>query len=259
MLEDFTAALLEIDGVACVIKNASGRARSLEGLDDVSGVLAGALSGPIQVPMNGAIYIADLLEGQKTGLFFDQRDNHAFAAHLAKGGDVLDVFSHVGGFGLAALAAGARSAVAVDGSAPALELAQQGAEASGLADAFKTRKGDAFKTMDALLEEGAQFDLVIADPPAFAPHKKALQNGLTAYARVAKLATGLVKPGGYLVLCSCSHAADVAKFQTASQRGIARAERDAQLLRTGYAAPDHPVHPALGESGYLKALFYRVL
>ncbi|GFE63591.1 RSP_2647 family RNA methyltransferase [Litoreibacter roseus] len=250
--------LLAVTGASTIVKNASGRARALEGLDTETKVIRGAHPGVVEVPMNGAIYMADLAEGQKTGLFYDQRDNHAFAQRLADGARVLDVFSHVGGFGLAALAGGATHALAVDGSAPALDLATRGAEASGWADRFATRKGDAFKVMEALQEEGQTFDLVIADPPAFAPSKKALQNGLTAYSRVAMNAAKLVAAGGYLVLCSCSHAADLAKFRQASLRGIARAGRTAQVIHTGAAGPDHPVHPALAESSYLKALFFRL-
>ena len=117
LLDDMVDALVDVTGARVVIKNASGRTRGLEGLDDVSLVLRGDMpSAPIQVPMNGAIYMADVAGGQKTGLFFDQRPNHAFAAGLSKGARVLDVFSHVGGFSLAALAAGADHAVAVDGS-----------------------------------------------------------------------------------------------------------------------------------------------
>jgi len=210
------------------------------------------------VPMNGAVYRADIVGGQKTGLFYDQRPNHAFAAQLASGARVLDVFSHVGGFALACLAAGAESALAVDASAPALELAAQGADASGVAERFATRQGDAFDTLAALHEEEARFDMVICDPPAFAPAKPALEAGLRAYERVARLSAGLVAPGGYLVLCSCSHAADLAKFRAASLRGVGKAGRAAQILHTGEAGPDHPVHPYLAETAYLKALFLRL-
>lgn len=251
-------ALIAVTGVSTIYKSASGRTRELEGLDTESAVVRGALEGPLPVVMNGATYIADIAGGQKTGLFYDQRANHAFAASVAKGARVLDVFSHVGGFGLAALAGGAASALAVDGSQPALDLAEQGAAASGFADRFATRKGDAFKTMEALLNEGQVFDLVVADPPAFAPSKSALNNGLTAYSRVGSMAAKLVAPGGYLVLCSCSHAADLTKFRQASLRGVARAGRVAQLIHTGFAGPDHPMHAALAETGYLKALFLRL-
>ncbi|GAA6199070.1 class I SAM-dependent rRNA methyltransferase [Aquicoccus sp. SU-CL01552] len=259
-LDDLTAALVEVTGVTTVLKNAAGRTRALEGLDDESAVLAGtAPSAPLPVPMSGATYMADLTGGQKTGLFYDQRPNHAFAARLAGPGTrVLDVFSHVGGFALAMLAGGADHALAVDGSAPALELAAQGAAASNLSDRFETRQGDAFDTLAALAEEGAQFDVVICDPPAFAPSKKALDAGLRAYERIARMAAPLVVPGGYLGLCSCSHAADLANFRAACTRGIGKAGRAGQLLRTGFAGPDHPQLPQLAETGYLKALFYRL-
>lgn len=258
-IDALVAALASVTGVRTILKNAGGRTRTLEGLDDASGVLLGtAPSEPVPVPMNGATYMADLTGGQKTGLFFDQRPNHAFAARLAQGARVLDVFSHVGGFSLAALANGAASGLAVDGSAPALDLATAGAKATGVADRFTTRQGDAFDVLTALGQEGAQFDLVICDPPAFAPSKPALEAGLRAYEKVARLAAPLVAEGGYLGLCSCSHAADLSKFRDACQRGIGRAGRRGQLLYTGFAGPDHPQHPQLAESGYLKALFYRL-
>ena len=258
LIEPLASALQAVTGASCIIKNVTGRARTLEGLDEETAVLSGAVAGPLPVPMNGATYMADLLGGQKTGLFYDQRPNHAFAARLASGARVLDVFSHVGGFSLAALAGGAQAALAVDGSAAALELAEHGAAAMKASDRFATRKGDAFATLEALKEEGESFDLVICDPPAFAPNKQALDAGLRAYERAAKMAAPLVKPEGYLVLCSCSHAADLTKFRTACNRGIGRAGRQAQLIHTGFAGPDHPLKPQLAESGYLKALFYRL-
>ena len=258
-LPDLVAALVAVTGVETVIKNGSGRARGLEGLAEEMAVIHGPTpAGPLQVPMNGAIYLADLMGGQKTGLFFDQRENHAFAARLAGGARVLDVFAHVGGFGLAALTAGAVQALAVDASAPALALAEAGAAASGVADRLRTRQGDAFEVLEALGAEGARFDLVICDPPAFAPAKPALEAGLRAYERVARLAAPLVAPGGYLVLCSCSHAADLQAFRNASARGIGRGGRRGQIIHTGFAGPDHPVLPQLAESSYLKALAFRL-
>lgn len=259
LLSELVAAIQRATGVRHVLKNASGRARGLEGLDDVNAVLAGeAPDAPIPVPMNGAIYMADLNQGQKTGLFYDQRPNHAFAAQLAKGAKVLDVFSHVGGFALAALAGGAETALSVDGSEAALTLAEGGARQMGVEDRFATRRGDAFDVLTELSQEGTQFDVVICDPPAFAPSKQALEAGLRAYERVARLAAPLVKDGGYLGLCSCSHAADLSKFRAASVRGIGRAGRMGQIIHTGQAGPDHPLHPKLAESGYLKALFFRL-
>ncbi len=257
-LDALVAALCAVTGVRHVVKNGAGRSRSLEGLDEEVTVLRGTLDAPVPVAMNGATYMADLIGGQKTGIFYDQRPNHAFAARLAHGARVLDVFAHVGGFGLAALAAGATSALAVDGSAPALALAEQGAAAMGAGARFAARQGDAFAVLEALGTEGARFDLVICDPPAFAPAKPALEAGLRAYERVARLAAPLVAPGGYLVLCSCSHAADLSAFRNASARGIGRGGRRGQLIHTGFAGADHPMLPQLAESGYLKALFFRL-
>lgn len=259
LLPELMQALQDVTGATHVLKNAGGRSRALEGLDDENAVLAGrAPDAPVEVPMNSALYLADLIGGQKTGLFFDQRCNHAFAAQVARGARVLDVFSHVGGFSLAALAAGAAEALAVDGSAAALSMATQGAERMGVADRFSTQQGDAFDTLTALAEAGEVFDLVICDPPAFAPSKKALDAGLRAYERVARLAAPLVAEGGVLGLCSCSHAADLARFRSSSVRGIGRAGRRGALIHTGFAGPDHPQHPHLAETAYLKALFFRV-
>lgn len=259
LIAPLCAALVAVTGVRHVLKNASGRTRTLEGLDDQSATLQGEVpNAPLPVPMNGATYMADLTGGQKTGLFYDQRPNHAFAASVARGARVLDVFSHVGGFSLAALAAGAASAVAVDGSAPALALAEAGAEAMGVSDRYTTRQGDAFDVLTALAEEGAEFDLVICDPPAFAPARPALDAGLRAYERLARLAAPLVAENGILGLCSCSHAADLAAFRNASARGIGRGGRRGALLYTGFAGPDHPQLPQLAESGYLKSLFFRL-
>ncbi len=259
LIDVLCAALMAVTGVSNVLKSASGRARGLEGLDDQDITLAGHMpDAPVAVPMNDATYMADLTGGQKTGIFFDQRPNQAFAQSLSDGARVLDVFSHVGGFGLACLAGGAVSALAVDGSQPALDLAEEGARQSGVSDRFTTRKGDAFDVLAALAKEGAKFDVVICDPPAFAPSRQALEAGLRAYERVARLSSLLVADGGYLGLCSCSHAADLTRFRQASVRGIGRAGRRAQLIHTGFAGPDHPMHPMLAESGYLKALFFRL-
>lgn len=251
-------ALEAVIAPAVIVKNAGSRARVAEGLDSETAVLKGQLDGPIPVPMNGATYMADLTGGQKTGLFYDQRPNHAFAAQLAPGRAVLDVFAHVGGFGLAALAAGAMSALAVDGSAPALALAAEGARRTGVADRFATLKADAFDAMRGLSAEGRRFGMVVCDPPAFAPSRNALEAGLRAYEKTARLGAGLVEADGWLVLCSCSHAVDAEAFAQACARGVRAAGRSAALVHSGRAGPDHPVHMALPETAYLKALVWRL-
>lgn len=252
------AALDDLLAPQTIYVNAQGRARVPEGLDDQSGFAKGDLNTPIAVKMNGATYLADIAGGQKTGLFFDQRENQAFAARLAQDARVLDVCSHVGGFGLAALAGGAHSVTCVDASQPALDLAAQGAARMGCQDKLSCRKGDAFDVMSELQQMNEAFDLVVCDPPAFAPQKSSLSAGLRAYERMARRGASLVTEGGYLVLCSCSHAADLEKFRTACAAGIGKSGRSAQILHTGAAGPDHPIHPQLSESGYLKALFYRL-
>ncbi|TYO85027.1 RSP_2647 family RNA methyltransferase [Oceanicella actignis] len=255
-IEALVDALVRVTGVRTVVLNGASRARRAEGLEDGVRVLRGGLDGPVPTPMNGAVYMADLTGGQKTGLFYDQRPNHAFVARLARGGRMLDVFSHVGGFALAALAAGATHALAVDGSARALELAEEGARRSGVADRFETRRADAFEALAALAEEGARFETVVCDPPAFAPSRQAREAGLRAYRRLARMAAPLVAEEGWLTLCSCSHAVDAEAFRAACAQGLRAAGRRARLIWSGRAGPDHPVHPALPETSYLKALVF---
>jgi 23S rRNA (cytosine1962-C5)-methyltransferase len=159
---------------------------------------------------------------------------------------------------LACLANGATNATALDGSEAALDLAKQGADTMGVTDKFTTLRGDAFDKMKELIDAGEKYDLVICDPPAFAPNKAALSAGLRAYERVARLGSQLVSSGGYLGLCSCSHAVDLQAFRTANLAGIGKSARAAQILHTGFAGADHPTHANLGESAYLKAMFFRL-
>ena len=256
LISDLSDAVRAVTGCRTLVVNATSRVRKLEGLDEHLDVTGDPIDGPIEVPMNGAVYLADVTGGQKTGLYFDQRPNHALVAGLSRGAEVLDVFSHVGGFGLAALAAGAARVVAVDSSEPALALASEGAARTSARGIYETVKSDAFAALED--RAGQRFDIVVCDPPAFAPNKGALQAGLRAYEKVARLAAPLVAPGGILVLCSCSHAAGLDTFHKASVDGIRKAGRGGALFHTGRAGPDHPVHVGLPEGGYLKALFFRL-
>ncbi|MEM9762561.1 MAG: class I SAM-dependent methyltransferase [Pseudomonadota bacterium] len=255
-----------VDRLETIVINAQSRVRRLEGLEQRLDVVRGALDGPLAVPMNGATYFADLTGGQKTGLFYDQRPNHRVAARLgaAMAGSGLpasafDVFSHVGGFGLALLAASpALNVVAVDSSQPALDLAAAGAARMGVTVRYETRRADAFDAMAAAADAGERHGMVICDPPAFAPHKAALEAGLRAYEKTARLAARLVAPEGWLVLCSCSGAVSAEALREASAKGIRAAGRAGALVHVGRAGPDHPQHMALPETGYLKALFFRL-
>ncbi|MEM1385831.1 MAG: class I SAM-dependent rRNA methyltransferase [Pseudomonadota bacterium] len=241
-----------------VVINATARVRRLEGLAEHLTLHRGSLDGPVPVPIGGATYLADLQGGQKTGIFYDQRPNHAFLAGLAAGMRVLDVFTHTGGFALACLAAGAVSALAVDSSASALALAERGAEATGVADRFVTLKADAFDALRELSGEGRRFDIVVCDPPAFAPNRQAVEAGLRAYEKTARLAAAVTAPGGLVVLCSCSGAVGMEPFRETCAKGILRAGRQGALIHAGRAGPDHPSHLALPETGYLKALVFRL-
>ncbi len=256
LLEPLVEGLVQATGCATVVVNATSRVRGLEGLGERLEVVRGALDGPVRVPMNGAVYLADLTGGQKTGLYYDQRDNHAFVRRLATGARMLDVFAHVGGFGLAAIAGGAADVLAVDSSAPALALAEESVRRMGLPERYATRQADAFDALAGLA--GERFDIVVCDPPAFAPAKQAVPAGLRGYAKLARQAAPLVAPGGFLVLCSCSHAVGVEAFHGACVDGIRKAGRGGALIHSGRAGPDHPVHIGLPETGYLKALVFRL-
>ena len=246
------AALAEVVGATTVILRGDSGARTLEGLEDETRALIGSSSGPVAVTENGCTFFADLVSGQKTGWFFDQRDNHAFMASLSKGAAVLDLYTHTGGFALPAARAGAKSVLGVDRSEPALALAAKGAAATGVKVAFE--RAEVFPFLDAALTGKAQWDVVIADPPAFVKSKKDLKVGLQGYRKLARLGAAVTAPGGFLFMASCSHNAPLDEFTAAVARGLEDASRSGRIIRTAGAAPDHPVHPLLPESAYLKAV-----
>ncbi len=238
---------------AIVLRNDSA-VRVLEGLERRAELAHGTLDGPVELVEGGARFLADPLGGQKTGWFYDQRDNRAFAARLAGGRTVLDVYSHTGGFAVYAARAGAAQVVAVDSSAPALALAAEAAARNGVDDRIDCRRADAFAELERLGGAGEQFGLVIADPPAFVKARRDLNAGVRGYRKLARLAAALVAPDGFLVLASCSHHVDAALFAEQVAHGLADAGRTGRILYQGGAGPDHPVHPLLPESAYLKAL-----
>lgn len=248
------AALDELLAPRAVVLRADAAGRAAESLPSYQRLAKGALDGPIELQENGVTYLADPLGGQKTGWYYDQRSTRAFVASLTSGARVLDAFSHSGGFALACLAQGAASALALDSSAPALELAQQAAVRNDLDSRLTLQQGDALAVLQTLRDRGESFDLVVADPPPFVPNKKALPQGLKAYRKTAALAARLVSPGGILSLASCSHNVDPASFFKAVAGGLSRAERSGRVLLTGGAGPDHPVHAQLPETAYLKTL-----
>jgi 23S rRNA (cytosine1962-C5)-methyltransferase len=238
---------------AVILLRNDSAARTLEGLESEVRLAKGELAGPIELMENGARFLADVREGQKTGWFFDQRDNRRFVASLAAGARVLDLYCYTGGFAVAAARAGADAVLGLDRSEPALALAAASADLNGVGERCRFRRADAFGELARLNAESARFDLVIADPPAFVKSKKDLGPGLRGYRKLARLAASLVAPGGVLFLASCSHNVEPPDFAEAVRRGLEDAGRTGRILRSAGAAPDHPVHPWLPESAYLKA------
>ncbi len=247
------AALDRLLSPATVILRADAPSRALEGLDCYVETAKGK-GHRIAVEENGVRYIADLTEGQKTGWYYDQRDNRAFIAQFAKGKSVLDAYSYTGGFGIPAARAGARETVCLDSSAPALALAEESARANDVK--INAVKADVFEELGRLTASNEKFDIVLADPPPFVKSKKDLEPGAKAYRKLARLAASVTAPDGILMLASCSHNIPPDRFAAECAAGIQRTGRRASLIRQAGAGPDHPVHPLLPESAYLKALVY---
>lgn len=243
-------ALRELLAPRAILLRNDSPVRRLEGLPEEARLAHGE-EAVARVEENGLRFEVDLLGGQKTGWFFDQRENRARVAALAKGATVLDAFCHTGGFGLAAARAGAASVTLLDRSQAALDLALASAAANGL-PGVEAIRGDAMEVLERLGTEGRRFGVVVSDPPAFAKTRKDIPNALRAYARLARLSASLVEPGGVLFIASCSHHAEPGAFFLAVAEGLFRARRTGRILWSGGAGADHPVHPMLPESAYLK-------
>ena len=257
-MEALTPVLLEaleaeLSPTTIVLKNDSP-VRELEGLKREVTIAKGN-GGPIELVENGATFVADLSEGQKTGWFYDQRDNRRFMAGLAKDARVLDVYSYSGGFGVLAAKEGAKSVTCIDRSAAALDAAKQAAKLNGVDKTVSFDKAETFEALEKLDGTHARkFDVVIVDPPAFVKSRKDLKTGAQGYRKLVRLAAPLVARGGFFFVASCSHLVDPSLFADQVRRGLRDAERNGRILRTSGAALDHPVHPGLPETAYLKAL-----
>jgi len=254
LAETLVAALDRVVAPRTIVLRNDTAVRELEGLDQHVRVLRGASGGAIEVRENGCTFFADVAGGQKTGWFYDQRDNRAFAAALARGRRVADFYTYSGGFAVAAAAGGAAHVDAFDRSQPALDLAGRAAAASGVGGCVALHRAETFSMLERLGHDSERYGLVIVDPPAFVKSKKDFHAGVRGYRKLARLAAAIVEPGGFLLAASCSHHVDVETFTDQVRRGLADARRDGRILRAAGAAPDHPVHPYLPESAYLKAL-----
>jgi 23S rRNA (cytosine1962-C5)-methyltransferase len=248
---DALGELLSPDTI--VLRNDSP-ARGLEGLASETRVARGSLDGPVPIEENGALFRADLLAGQKTGWFFDQRDNRRFIAALARGARVLDLYCFTGGFAVQAARGGATAVLGIDRSEPALALAIEAAELNGVGRTCSFRRSEAFAEASALAAKDERFDIVITDPPAFAKSRKDVPAALRGYRKLARLAASVTAGGGILFIASCSYHVGAADFAEAVRRGLADAGRAGRILRVAGADADHPIHPALPETAYLKTL-----
>jgi len=261
--ETIARVLLELTGCARVYERSDAEVRELEGLPARSGSLAGGepeasieILEPAPVPLR---FRVDVRGGQKTGFFLDQRDNRALVQGLARGRDVLDAFCYSGGFALAAACGGAASILALDSSAEALTLARQNVEANGLPEAaIEWREADVFKGLRELRDQGRRFDLVVLDPPKFAPTAALAERAARAYKDINLLGFKLLRPGGVLVSFSCSGAIGPELFQKIVAGAALDARVVARVERRLMAAPDHPALLSFPEGEYLKGLVCRV-
>jgi len=241
-----------------VLRNDSA-SRTLEGLEKQVEVIKGDENPAIYVEENGVRFQVDVLGGQKTGWFYDQRINRQNATQWVKDKTVLDVFSYTGSWAVAMACAGAKQVTAIDASKPALNGLTENAKLNNVADNIETVCEDAFDAMQNLQENNKSFDVVLIDPPAFIKRKKDLKEGIQAYTKANRLAMSLVKPGGVLISSSCSFHMSQTLLQNCLLKASRKNQRNLQVLGYGYQGPDHPVHPAIEETAYLKTIITRVL
>ena len=241
-----------------VVLRGDSSIRQFEGLDSYNETL-GEVPEHITVEEAGLGFDVSLQQGQKTGWFYDQRMNRIRLRAYSKEKRVLDVFSYVGGWGLQAAAGGASEVFCVDASEPALDRLHANAEANGFGDTVASIQGDAFEVLSQLRADQERFDVVVLDPPAFIKRRKDSKAGEQAYHRINQLGMQVLKKDGILVTASCSHHLSEEQFQKILLQSSRHLDRSLQILERGHQGPDHPVHPAIPETSYLKAMFCRVL
>ncbi len=241
-----------------VVLRGDSSIRQFEGLDSYNETL-GEVPEHVTVEEAGLGFDVSLQQGQKTGWFYDQRMNRIRLRAYSKEKRVLDVFSYVGGWGLQAAAGGASEVFCVDASEPALDRVHTNAEANGFGDTVASIQGDAFEVLSQLRADQERFDVVVLDPPAFIKRRKDGKAGEQAYHRINQLGMQVLKKDGILVSASCSHHLSEEQFQKILLQSSRHLDRSLQILERGHQGPDHPVHPAIPETSYLKAMFCRVL
>jgi len=251
--------LREVTGADAVYLRNDAKALAREGLAPAAGFLAGSAPTEVEIEESGARFVVDLVHGQKTGWYCDQRENRLAVATLTRDADVLDVCSHTGAFAVHAARAGARRVTAMDVSADALERAQAHAALNGVGACLTVEMSDAFDGLRRLHREDRRYDLVILDPPAFARAKAAVPHALTGYEDLNRRAMQVLTAGGLLVSCSCSHYVSDSQLWTAILTAARDVRREVRLLETRGQARDHPILGSMPETRYLKCFILQIV
>ena len=258
------AALVKVlaeDGIQVrgIYERSDAKVRELEGLPREKGFLSAPFDTKIQITENGVRYIVDVENGQKTGFFLDQKDNRRAIHRLCGGAKVLDCFTHTGSFALNAAVAGASSVLAVDASDLAVAQAQENARLNGVETKVSFLCRDVFALLPELLDQGEQYDVVILDPPAFTKSRNSIKAAARGYREINLRGMKLVRNGGYLVTCSCSHFMDPELFKKTIAEAARDAHRRLRQVEFRTQAPDHPILWASDESYYLKFYIFQVV
>ncbi len=257
--DEVVAALEQVIKPSCIVLRNDTSSRAMEGLNSYVETVLGTAPETVALEENGVRFVAPLLAGQKTGWFYDHRLNRARMQQYVRGKRVLDVFSYIGGWGVQAAAAGASEVTCIDSSEVALAAVQHNAALNGAAERVKGMHGDAFEALKALRAEREKFDVVILDPPAFIKRKKDMRAGLEAYQRINQQAMQVLGKDGIIISASCSYHLPRPALMDAMLRASRHIDRNLQIIEQGHQGPDHPVHPAIPETNYLKAFIGRVL
>lgn len=242
---------------AILIRN-DAASRKAEGLDSYIEEAKGDVPEVARLSENGVLFDALIMQGQKTGWFYDQAMNRQRFMHYTRGKRVLDVFSYIGGWGVSAAVAGATDVICVDASAKALDAVHHNAELNDVENTVASIQGDAFAVLKELRSAQEKFDVIVVDPPAFIKKRKDYKEGKTAYKRINQMAIQLLNREGFLVSCSCSHHMPRNDLVQVTNQAARHLDRSMQIIEYGSQGVDHPVHPSIPETEYLKAIFCRV-